>query len=73
MSRSRGPVGTFAGTSPAAFEVGLETGDKVRLGTGEELIVIAVGATGYLLQSLNGRGKPLMTAEELEATGAEGI
>lgn len=68
------PVGTFRTSNPPrSYDEALETGDKVRLATGEELMVIAVCSTGWLFQSLNGRGKPLLTAEELLELGADGI
>lgn len=48
-------------------EGALEVGDRVRLKTGEELMVINVCYTTYRFKSLNGQGKPMMTMEELDA------
>jgi hypothetical protein len=59
------PVGTY-GTSACDIEMGpYKTGDKLIFKTGEEAIVIAIGAESYQMKSLNGRGKFMVTLEEL--------
>jgi hypothetical protein len=60
-------------TPPDEYEVKLEKGDRIRIATGEELMVIAVTTSGWLFKSLNGRGKPMLTSEELVALEAEGV
>lgn len=65
-------VGTVETADPPnSYEEKLEKGDIIVISTGERLMCVAVGATGWLFKSLNGRGKPFLTTEELLALDAE--